>query len=1204
MKRLIATTAAIGCVLAWSALGQTFQGVDIGAPTLAGSHTVSGDTITVVGGGADIWGTADQCYFYYTQLDGNFDVRVQVQDLQGPNTWSKAELMVRKDDGSGAPSPGDPFFASMSTRTEGQNGVQVQWRMARDGGAGWPGWSSPVVQPNYPNCWLRVQRVGSVVVGYYSSDGASWTELYRTDTASWTDPLTGPVLVGLAVTAHDDGDPNGATAVFSNLTFADEVTASATGNGVGFQAVLADSASHSVQDVTQVLLDGQDVTTDVMTSKADGFTIVRYVMTDLSNLLEPGSEHTVELTAQTTGGETVQTAATFSVGPYNTIPAEWALPSASDPGMNVGIYQMDVGRGGNGVAEAEQQWARGYIDPDTGAPYENQADPANPEDVQYINWAQFREDAVGDPTDIDDTPEDGPDHFNSMLPEAGPILNDIIPGCGWSLVGDGYDNIVAEVTTYLHLTPGYYRMGVNSDDGFRVSVAPGQPDVFGMTLGLFDGSRGASDTLFDFVVTQEGYYPFRLLWWEGGSGANVEWFTVNLDTGEYVLINGPQAGAIEAFKTAASRAHVSKMLPADGLSGVEAGDTLEWTLEDGATQVDPTSVKVLWEGQEAADVTVSKAGATTAVQWTIPEDAVEKGKYKVYSGALVWAEVDGETFTNEFSFPIASYLMPGEIPNEPGYAIGINFGADEPSGGNLGGLADTDVAGVPGVGQAHWNNTVAETGTMENLVADVDGSAVTTSASVEWAANNTWSSTGRGEENNGFAEGPDRTLYTGYLDTTADSTTTIAIHNIPDELTSEGYDVYVYTLGGVPGRGGGYWVEDAEGNILTPIKLVDAISNPPGYLEDAGESHSDPGDYTVFRGLTAPDIVVKASTQASPLEPGVDLGFGGTQRAPVNAVQLVKAKEVVAKARIAWVSFHPADDEPDADAAAAGFTEAPDAGYTRLLEANGYEVTRILTSNAPDADLLNSFDLVIISRSAPSSDYSGEGATAWNSIQAPMIIVNGYVLRSSRMGFTTGTTMVDTTMPALLQAHIPGHPVFAGIDLGPDNVIGEPYAEVVSFNGTVQRGVSVNMNPLAGGGRVIATMAAEGDPTFGGAAIAEWQAGAQMADGAGDMLAGHRLAFLTGSREASGLTSHGAGIYDLTPLGEQLFLNAVAYMLKPAIKLEIELEGANVVISWDPAGGTLERSSDLVNWEPVEGASSPATIPASEGRMFYRVVQE
>ncbi|MBN2507691.1 MAG: tandem-95 repeat protein [Verrucomicrobia bacterium] len=250
----------------------------------------------------------------------------------------------------------------------------------------------------------------------------------------------------------------------------------------------------------------------------------------------------------------------------------------------------------------------------------------------------------------------------------------------------------------------------------------------------------------------------------------------------------------------------------------------------------------------------------------------------------------------------------------------------------------------------------------------------------------------------------------------------------------------------------------------------------------------------------------------------------------------------VQKVAIAWVSFHPADETPSANAAAAGFTEAPDAGYTRLLEQNGFEVTRILSSATPDAALLNTFDLVIIGRSVPSGNYQGAGATAWNSITAPMMVMGGYTMRNSRMGYTTGATIPDTATPISLTVNDPTHPIFAGIPLDAGNTMVNLYAGIATFLGTTERGISVNTDPVAGGGTVLATVATAGDPAFGGLVIGEWAAGAVMANTAADVLAGPRLAFLSGSREHSGLTSEGAGIYDLEPDGAQMFLRAVQYM--------------------------------------------------------------
>ncbi|MEW6158329.1 MAG: hypothetical protein AB1813_12915 [Verrucomicrobiota bacterium] len=218
-----------------------------------------------------------------------------------------------------------------------------------------------------------------------------------------------------------------------------------------------------------------------------------------------------------------------------------------------------------------------------------------------------------------------------------------------------------------------------------------------------------------------------------------------------------------------------------------------------------------------------------------------------------------------------------------GYSIGLNFGADEPNGAGTGALAANEVAGVPDVKQGNWNNLSGASGSGSSLIADNKGASVTTSVSVEWTSPNTWSSTGRGEENNGFAAGPDRDLLTGFLDTGNATTTYITITGVPNDLTSGGYNVYVYMLGGVSGRGGSYRITDDFGVELKPYQLGTAMSSPSVYVRDLGQSHQDTGNYLLFKGLTARNIIIEATTEMNP--------FGGTPRAPVNAVQLAQAPD-------------------------------------------------------------------------------------------------------------------------------------------------------------------------------------------------------------------------------------------------------------------------------------------------------------------------
>lgn len=209
--------------LAVSVGAQTFVGADVGTPALAGSVTGTAPGIqTIVGGGDDIWNQTDNFYYVYTSVTGQvWDARVRVHDLQGPDHWSKCELMVRVPDATGIPKGPDPFFAAMTTRAAGQNQVAPQWRPTRGGDANWDAMGLTIA-PTYPNTWMRITRMGSMLTMYYGTDGVNWTKYGDLNTASTTygfgNPFPDPVLVGVAVTAHNNGDLTGGVATISDLS--------------------------------------------------------------------------------------------------------------------------------------------------------------------------------------------------------------------------------------------------------------------------------------------------------------------------------------------------------------------------------------------------------------------------------------------------------------------------------------------------------------------------------------------------------------------------------------------------------------------------------------------------------------------------------------------------------------------------------------------------------------------------------------------------------------------------------------------------------------------------------------------------------------------------------------------------------------------------------------------------------------------------
>ncbi|HPC59147.1 MAG TPA: hypothetical protein PKX23_00675 [Verrucomicrobiota bacterium] len=197
----------------------TWQGADIGGPTYAGSYTDNGDgTYSVVGGGDDVWGTSDKFYYYYASVTGLvWDATVRVRDLQGPDNWTKCELMVRSSTAANS-----SFIAAMTTRAAGRNMISTQYRPTNGAQCGAIE-NSPELAPSYPNTWLRMSRVGPVFRMYTSTDGINWALYSEIDTTKTDRGFSGVywpenMMVGIAVTAHNNNDPNMATAVISDLS--------------------------------------------------------------------------------------------------------------------------------------------------------------------------------------------------------------------------------------------------------------------------------------------------------------------------------------------------------------------------------------------------------------------------------------------------------------------------------------------------------------------------------------------------------------------------------------------------------------------------------------------------------------------------------------------------------------------------------------------------------------------------------------------------------------------------------------------------------------------------------------------------------------------------------------------------------------------------------------------------------------------------
>jgi regulation of enolase protein 1 (concanavalin A-like superfamily) len=141
--------------------------------------------ITLTAGGS-IGGTADAAPFDYLIQSGNFDYSVRVQSLTLTSPWAEAGLMARV-----TLDPASTFAGMFATPSIAKSFFDSRTTVgASDSTSG----AFPV---NYPNTWLRLQRVGTQFNGYASFDGSNWVQL-------GTATLTGnPVYVGLTAASQN-----------------------------------------------------------------------------------------------------------------------------------------------------------------------------------------------------------------------------------------------------------------------------------------------------------------------------------------------------------------------------------------------------------------------------------------------------------------------------------------------------------------------------------------------------------------------------------------------------------------------------------------------------------------------------------------------------------------------------------------------------------------------------------------------------------------------------------------------------------------------------------------------------------------------------------------------------------------------------------------------------------------------------------------
>ena len=192
-----------------------FKHTEIGNPALAGSSSSEDNGISIIAGGADVWGTKDEFGFSYFEQTGDFDIVTRIESLSAPHLYTKAGLMAREELTDKSRHIFFQVFPNNNARNKNNGGYEFQYRQTKAGEmkAVYPAKidGAPEFPVNYPNTWIRLKRAGNDFTGYYSADGKAW-KVFTT----YTMDLSEKVFLGLAVTSHNASES--ATAIFRDIS--------------------------------------------------------------------------------------------------------------------------------------------------------------------------------------------------------------------------------------------------------------------------------------------------------------------------------------------------------------------------------------------------------------------------------------------------------------------------------------------------------------------------------------------------------------------------------------------------------------------------------------------------------------------------------------------------------------------------------------------------------------------------------------------------------------------------------------------------------------------------------------------------------------------------------------------------------------------------------------------------------------------------
>ena len=241
-------------------------------------------------------------------------------------------------------------------------------------------------------------------------------------------------------------------------------------------------------------------------------------------------------------------------------------------------------------------------------------------------------------------------------------------------------------------------------------------------------------------------------------------------------------------------------------------------------------------------------------------------------------------------------------------------------------------------------------------------------------------------------------------------------------------------------------------------------------------------------------------------------------------------------AEIAWVNEDRGGGGGDVGVGEGGLEWADDQ-WRALMEDNGHTIIAHgdpyfldIDLEEDRLDLLNSADLVIVSRDSNSGEYddSEEEIQAWTEgVTVPMLILTPFHMRNSRWRMVDTGGQVDAFDN--MEVVEPTHPIFEGVALDGANEV------EIWDGGELGDGDNLDITDAldVGNGQLLAMEAGTEFPW-----IILWEKGTEFYDGSDTIAGNTRLFFGAGSDD----DPNSWGEKNITPAGDQIFLNAIDFL--------------------------------------------------------------